>query len=214
MASKQELTGQVTIVDGGAVLPTSMCYTLTAGYDLHNFHPKSKLEELEGPYCLNTIFLKETELVYTLDEHRKPKLQSFTQWKDSMKASYQYDVKLTKDPRDRILIWSGQLKVDYLNSSISIKAIANNQVHEADHLIKEIIEKEGKILKMVTRLEKFMLTAQPSVPSPGLGEAISQLEQFMTATQTSGSRTKRNLLDLLLGPNLGLLNPLPIITNK
>ena len=191
-----------------------MCHTLSAGYDLHYFHPKAELDKLEGNYCLNTIFLKGTELVYTLDEHRRPKIQSFKAWKESMKVSYQFDIKLTKDPRDRILIWSGQLKVDYLNSSISINGIANDLVHEANHLINEIIEKEGKILKMVSRLEKFMLTAQPSVSSPGLGEAISQLEQFMTATQTSGSRTKRNLLDLLLGPNLGLLNPLPIITNK
>ena len=75
---------------------------------------------------------------------------------------------------------------------------------EADHLIKEILEKEGKFLKMISRLEKFMLTAQPSDSSPDLGQAISQLEQFMMTTQTSGSRTKRNLLDLLLGPNLGL----------
>ena len=121
-----------------------------------------------------------------------------------MKESYQYDVNLTRDPSDRILIWSGKLKVDYLNSTLPIKAIANNQVHEADHLINEILEKEGKILKMISRLGKFMLTAQPSVSSPDLGQAINQIEQFMMTTQTSGSRTKRNLLDLLLGPNLGL----------
>ena len=203
-ASRQELTGQVKIVDGAAVLPTFMCYTLTAGYDLHNFHPKSTLEELEGSYCLNTIFLKNSELVYTLDEHQKPKLQSFTQWKNSMKTSYQYDVKLSIDPKDRILIWSGKLKVDYLDSKLPVKAVANNQVHEADHLIKEILQKEEIFLKMISRLEKFMLTALPDVPSPDLGQAITQLEQFMMTAQTGGSKTKRNLIDFLLGPNLGV----------
>ena len=204
-ASKEELTGQVNIVNGSAVLPTYMCHTLSAGYDIHYFHPKAELDKLEGHYCLNTIFLKGTELAYTMDEHRKPKIQSFKAWKESMKVSYQFDVNLTKDPRDRILIWSGQLKVDYLNSSISTNAIANDLVHEANHLINEIIEKEGKILQMISKLEKFMSTAQPSVSSvssKNLGEAMGSIEQLLAAT--SGSRTKRNLLDFLLGPNLGL----------
>ena len=181
MASKQELTGQVKIVDGGAVLPTSMCYTLTAGYDLYNFHPRAKLEELEGSYCLNTIFLKNTELVYTLDEHRKPKLQSFAKFKSSIKESYQYDMNFNQDHRDRILVWSDGFKVDYLDSKLPIKALANHQVHEAHHLITEILGQEEKILTMISQLERFMMTAQTNDP-----------------------RTKRNLLNLLLGPDLGL----------
>ena len=57
---------------------------------------------------------------------------------------------------------------------------------------------------MISMLEKFMLTTQPDATRPDLGEAISQLEQFMTTAQAGGSRTKRNLIDFLLGPNLGV----------
>ena len=121
-----------------------------------------------------------------------------------MKTSYQYDVNLAIDPRDRILIWSGKLSVDYLDSKLPVKAVANNQVHEADHLIKEILQKEEIFLTMISMLEKFMLTALPDAPSPDLGQAITQLEQFMTTAQAGGSRTKRNLIDFLLGPNLGV----------
>ena len=203
-ASRQRLTGQVKIVDGAALLPTFMCYTLTAGFDLHNFHPKSTLEGLEGSYCLNTIFLKNSELVYTLDEHRRPKMQSYEQWKSSIKTSYNFDVNLATDPKDRILIWSGKLSVAYLDSKTIVRAVANNQVHEAEHMINKILQKEEKILTMISMLEKFMLTTQPEAATPDLGEAISQLEQFMTAAQSDGSRTKRSLIDFLLGPNLGV----------
>ena len=174
-ASRQELTGQVKIVDGAAVLPTFMCYTLTAGFDLHNFHPKSTLEELEGSYCLNTIFLKNSELVYTLDEHQKPKLQSFTQWKNSMKTSYQYDVKLSIDPKDRILIWSGKLKVDYLDSKLPVKAVANNQVHEADHLIKEILQKEEFFFENDQQTRKVHVNSSTRCPQPGPGSSYNTI---------------------------------------
>lgn len=203
-ASRQKLTGQVKIDNGAALLPTFMCYTLSAGFDLHNFHPKSTLEGLEGSYCLNTIFLKNSELVYTLDEHRRPKMQSYEQWKISIKTFYNFDVNLATDPKDRILIWSGKLSVAYLDSKTIVRAVANNQVHEAEHMINKIMQKEEKILTMISMLEKFMLTTQPEAATPDLGEAISQFEQFMTAAQSDGSRTKRSLIDFLLGPNLGV----------
>ena len=203
-ASRQKLTGQVKIDNGAVLLPTFMCYTLSAGFDLHNFHPKSTLEGLEGSYCLNTIFLKNSELVYTLDEHRRPKIQSYDHWKASIKTSFDFDVNLSTDPKDRILIWSGKLSVAYLDSKTIVRAVANNQVHEANHMINQIMQKEEKILTMISMLEKFMLTTQPEAATPDLGEAVSQIEQLMTAAQSDSSRTKRSLIDFLLGPSLGV----------
>ena len=205
-ASKRELSRQVKITNGTAILPTNMCHALSAGYDIHYFHPKEELSKLKGNYCLNTIFLKGTELAFTSNEHREPKIQSFKTWKESMKQSYSFGVTLSVDQRDRILIWSETLKLDYLNSTVTTNAIANDLVHEAHHLIEQIIEKEEKIIEMVERLENFMLTAQPKATiaaSKDLNEAIGNIEALMAVT--GGSRTKRNLLDFLLGPNLGRL---------
>ena len=57
-ASKRELSRQVKITNGTAILPTNMCHALSAGYDIHYFHPKEELNKLKGNYCLNTIFFK------------------------------------------------------------------------------------------------------------------------------------------------------------
>ena len=203
-ASKQQLSGQVRIDNGDVLLPTNMCYTLSAGYELHNFHPKDTLAGLQGTYCLNTIFLKNSELVYTLDEHRRPKIQSYEHWKASIKTSFDFDINLSTDPKDRILLWTGQLSVAYLDSKTIVRAVANSQVHEASHMINQIMQKEDKIITMIELLEKFMQTKKTETAKPDLGDAISQFEQIMTSVQSDNPRTKRGLLDFLLGPSLGV----------
>ena len=45
-ASRASLSNQILLIKGTAKMTISLCYILSAGFSLHNFHPKKVLDDL------------------------------------------------------------------------------------------------------------------------------------------------------------------------
>ena len=179
-ASRTALSNQIFLVNGTAQMTLNLCYILSAGFSLHNFHPKTVLDNLVGPHCFSHIILQQTELVFTVDENNKFQIQTFKKFKASILQSYGLIITLTKQDQDTILVWVNGFKIENLNSQSIVTALATASVMEASHQLNQILKQEDIVLSQLESLKEFMQSANP--------------------------RPKRSFLDLFLGPSLGKLH--------
>ena len=149
------------MVNGTAQMSLNLCYILSSGFSLHNFHPKSTLENLVGPHCFSHIILRQTELIFTIDENNKFKIQTFTKFKASILKSYGLVITLTKQTRDKILVWDGEFKIDNLDSQLKVTTLATASVLEATHTLSQILEKEDIILGQLESPREYMTSFDP-----------------------------------------------------
>ena len=176
-ASRASLSNQILLINGTAQMTISLCYILSAGFSLHNFHPKKVLDDLITPHCFSHIILAQTELVFTVDEQNKFSIQTFKKFKASILQSYGLFITLTKQDQDKILIWDSVFKIENLNSQKIVTTLATASVIEASHQLDQILEQEDIVLSQLESLKEFMQSANP--------------------------RPKRSFFDLFLGPSLG-----------